>query len=92
MSKARKPIHRPRPGDFCAVYWNDACNYRRGNPADGELMPCVTLGILNCYDRKIVTLSQSRFTHDDGVHSFGEIQVIPRSQVTRIDISKRRKR
>ena len=90
--KAHRPAAMPRVGDFCAVYWNDACNYARGEPVDGTLMPVVTLGILNKLDRQVATVSQSRFTHEDGSVSFQEIQVIPRSQVTRIVVGKRNER
>jgi len=83
---------RPRPGDFCAVYWNDACLYKEGDSEHATLIPCVTCGILNRIDRRTVTLSQSRFTHSDGSYGFHEIQVIPRSQVTRITIGRRAKK
>jgi len=89
--KASKAV-RPRVGDFCAVYWLDACNYRQGEPDDAELMPCVTLGIINRCDRKLVVLSQSKFTHNDGSHTFTEVQVIPRQQVARIVVGKRNER
>jgi len=90
--KAHRPATKPRVGDFCAVYWLDACNYRQGEPQDAELMPCVTLGIINRCDRKLVVLSQSKFTHSDGSHTFTEVQVIPRQQVARIVVGKRNER
>jgi len=83
------PKAKPRPGDFCAVYWKDACRYGEGDPQEAELMPVVTLGVLNRLTRQTVTVSQSRFTHNDGSVSFRDIHVIPRSQVERIVIGKR---
>ena len=84
---------KPRVGDFCAVYWLDACGHGKIKPRKAKLVPVVTLGVLNVLGRRggvrVVTLSQSRFTFDDGCVQFQEVQVIPRSQVTRLEVLKR---
>lgn len=85
----KRPV-RPRLGDFCAVYWKDACHdSMEADPLTVGLIPCVTLGVLMRLDRDVVSVCQSRFDHPDGTRTYRETMVIPRSQVTRIVVGKR---
>jgi hypothetical protein len=95
------PQHRttrcalPRIGDFAAVYWNDACNWRKGAglaEADTGLCPATTLGVVTRLCRKEIHVAQTRFTLSDGSHEYSEVQCIPRSQVTHIETGKMRRR